>query len=60
MRLDVSPVSRDEGEVREVGWGDGGGEGSGRDYSSPSTDIRGEIFGGKLRNFILVRIVLNL
>ena len=51
MRLDVSPVSRDEGEVREV---DGGGEGSGRDHSSPSTDIRGEIFGGKLRNFILV------
>ena len=29
MRLDVSLVSRDEGEVREVGWGKGGEGGLG-------------------------------
>ena len=57
----MSLVSRDEGEVREVGWGKGGGGlgSSGRNHSSPSTDIRGEIFAGKLGNFILVGIVLN-
>ena len=40
MRLDVSPVSGDEGEV-----------GPGCSPPSPSTDIRGEIFAGKLRKF---------
>ena len=71
----MSLVSRDEGEgeVWEVGWGKGGGGGawgrgargrgglgsSGRNHSSPSTDIRGEIFAGKLINFILVGIVLS-
>ena len=40
MRLDVSPVSGDEGGV-----------GPGSSPLSPSTDIRGEIFAGKLRKF---------
>ena len=42
MRLDVSLVSRDEGEVREVGWGKGGRreEGEGKEKEEEEEAIR--------------------